>query len=82
MRSHGLRYAIVRILFDLGVAPEDIMAITGHADITTLMKYGKARNRERAAARAMAASTANAAANKPGPRICKITPHGFTTARN
>lgn len=50
---HGLRYAIVRRLADLGVRAEDICTVTGHTDLKTVMKYAKGRDRELAAERAM-----------------------------
>ena len=40
-RRHDLRHRYATVLFELGVPPQDIQEIMGHADINTTMGYKK-----------------------------------------
>jgi integrase len=51
---HGLRKLAAVMFIEAGCEPLEAMAITGHRDVKTFMAYGKGRNQELLARRAMA----------------------------
>ena len=51
---HGLRYNAAQNLFEVGCTPQEVQAITGHATLKMVQKYGRGADQKRLAKAAIA----------------------------